>query len=108
MASASGPRAKTHTECVIANLIAEDSYLGTLQINDQAAKNIATLIEQDIARNIELYDLSLHGVIDGINDPDVMRQDCTEGQGYFFSKPKPAREVLKLLSKQRVIAKAVA
>jgi hypothetical protein len=56
-------------------VVAYDSYLGTLQINDQAAKNIATLIEQDIARNIELYDLSLHGVIDGINDPDVMRQE---------------------------------
>jgi diguanylate cyclase (GGDEF)-like protein len=36
------------------------------------------------------------------------QEGCTEGQGYFFSKPKPAREVLKLLSKQRVIAKAVA
>ena len=36
------------------------------------------------------------------------QEGCTEGQGYFFSKFKPAREVLKLLSKQRVIAKAVA
>jgi diguanylate cyclase (GGDEF)-like protein len=38
----------------------------------------------------------------------LKREGCTEAQGYFFSKPKPAREVLKLLSKQRVIAKAVA
>jgi diguanylate cyclase (GGDEF)-like protein len=38
----------------------------------------------------------------------LKQEGCTEGQGYFFSKPKPAREVLKLLSKQRVIAKAVA
>jgi diguanylate cyclase (GGDEF)-like protein len=38
----------------------------------------------------------------------LKREGCTEAQGYFFSKPKPAREVLKLLSRQRVIAKAVA
>ena len=33
---------------------------------------------------------------------------CTEGQGYFFSKPRPARDTLELLSKQLVVAKAVA
>jgi diguanylate cyclase (GGDEF)-like protein len=38
----------------------------------------------------------------------LKREGCTEAQGYFFSKPKPAGEVLKLLSKQGVIAKAVA
>ena len=38
----------------------------------------------------------------------LKREGCIEAQGYFFSKPKPAREVLKLLSKQRTIAKAVA
>jgi diguanylate cyclase (GGDEF)-like protein/PAS domain S-box-containing protein len=35
-------------------------------------------------------------------------EGCTEAQGYFFSKPKPAREVLKLLSQQLVTIKAVA
>lgn len=38
----------------------------------------------------------------------LKREGCTEAQGYFFSKPKPASEVLKLLSKQRVQAQAVA
>jgi diguanylate cyclase (GGDEF)-like protein len=38
----------------------------------------------------------------------LKREGCTEAQGYFFSKPKPAREVLKLLSRHGVIAKAVA
>jgi predicted signal transduction protein with EAL and GGDEF domain len=37
-----------------------------------------------------------------------LREGCTEAQGYFFSKPKPASDVLMLLSKQRVIAKAAA
>ena len=36
------------------------------------------------------------------------QEGCTEAQGYFFSEPKPARDVLKLLSKQLETAKAVA
>ena len=36
----------------------------------------------------------------------LTREGCTEAQGYFFSKPRPAHEVLQLLSKQR--SKAVA
>jgi diguanylate cyclase (GGDEF)-like protein len=38
----------------------------------------------------------------------LRRQGCTEAQGYFFSRPKPARDVLELLSKQGQPAKAVA
>jgi diguanylate cyclase (GGDEF)-like protein len=38
----------------------------------------------------------------------LKQQGCTEAQGYFFSKPKPAREILQLLSKHQAIAKAVA
>jgi EAL domain-containing protein (putative c-di-GMP-specific phosphodiesterase class I) len=40
---------------------------------------------------------------------DYLRNEgCTEAQGYFLSKPKPASEVLQLLSTQSGIAKAVA
>jgi diguanylate cyclase (GGDEF)-like protein len=38
----------------------------------------------------------------------LKREGCTEAQGYFFSKPKPAGDLPELLSRQRVIAKAVA
>jgi diguanylate cyclase (GGDEF)-like protein len=38
----------------------------------------------------------------------LKREGCTEAQGYFFSKPKPAGDLLELLSQQRVIAKVVA
>jgi diguanylate cyclase (GGDEF)-like protein len=38
----------------------------------------------------------------------LRREGCTEAQGYFFSKPKPAREVLDMISKQLVTAKAAA
>jgi len=38
----------------------------------------------------------------------LKREGCTEGQGYFFSKPQPAKEVYALLSKYAVERKAVA
>jgi EAL domain-containing protein (putative c-di-GMP-specific phosphodiesterase class I) len=38
----------------------------------------------------------------------LKREGCTEAQGYFFSKPKPAGEVLHMISKQLVTAKAAA
>src|ERR1700730_30211 len=38
----------------------------------------------------------------------LKREGCTEAQGYFFSKPRPAQDVFQLLSEQRLIAKAVA
>lgn len=36
------------------------------------ARNLVLVIERDIARNIELYDLSLQAVVDGVGDPEVM------------------------------------
>jgi diguanylate cyclase (GGDEF)-like protein len=38
----------------------------------------------------------------------LKREGCTEAQGYFFSKPKPAHEVLQFLSEQGLSARAVA
>jgi diguanylate cyclase (GGDEF)-like protein len=37
----------------------------------------------------------------------LKNEGCTEAQGYFFGRPKPAAEALKMLGK-RVVAKAVA
>jgi diguanylate cyclase (GGDEF)-like protein len=52
--------------------VARDFYGSTLALNVQSAKNIATLVENDIARNIELFNLSLQSVVEGIKDPEVM------------------------------------
>ena len=52
--------------------VAHDFYRSTLALNVQSAKNVATLVENDIARNIELFELSLQSVLDGIKDPEVM------------------------------------
>ncbi|HEX7912488.1 MAG TPA: sensor domain-containing diguanylate cyclase [Paraburkholderia sp.] len=39
---------------------------------EENARNLMLVIERDIARNIELYDLSLQAVVDGVADPQVM------------------------------------
>jgi len=38
----------------------------------------------------------------------LKREGCTEAQGYFFSKARPAAEVHTLLANRAVNAKAVA
>jgi diguanylate cyclase (GGDEF)-like protein len=38
----------------------------------------------------------------------MRREGCTEAQGYFFSKPRPAKDVYTMLAKQVGIAEAVA
>jgi diguanylate cyclase (GGDEF)-like protein len=56
--------------------------------------------------------LGMTTACEGVETPEELeylkREGCTEAQGYFFGKPKPAGDVLNLLSRQRVIAKAVA
>lgn len=34
--------------------------------------NVSLLVERDVSRNLEIYDLSLHAVIDGLNLPGVL------------------------------------
>jgi len=71
--------------------IGYDFYRGTLQINEQAATNIAALTERDIARNIELFDLSLQAVLDGLNDPDIMRLEPAVRQTALFDRSTTAQ-----------------
>jgi len=57
---------------IVFAVIAFDFYRSTLHSSSEVAAGIATLIEQDIARNIELYDLALQAVADAVKDPEVM------------------------------------
>ena len=38
----------------------------------------------------------------------LKREGCTEAQGYFFSKPKPASEISRMLARKALHAEAVA
>jgi len=52
--------------------IAVDSYHATVKSSFEIAESIATLLEQDIARNILLYDLSLQALADSVEDTELM------------------------------------
>jgi diguanylate cyclase (GGDEF)-like protein len=67
-----------------------DFYRATIQMNEQAAMNIASLTEQTIARDIELYDLSLQSVLDGVNDPDILYQEPGLRQKILFDRSATA------------------
>ncbi|WP_158810547.1 sensor domain-containing diguanylate cyclase [Beijerinckia sp. L45] len=52
--------------------ISYDAYRGQWIAASLVANNITILLERDIARNIELYDLSLKAVVKGLDDPKIM------------------------------------
>lgn len=59
-------------QLAVFSVIAFDFYRSTLNNSFEIAEDIAALVEQDIARNIGLYDLSLQAVAQAVKDPEVM------------------------------------
>jgi len=53
---------------------------------EENARNLMLVIERDIARNIELYGLSLQAVVDGVNDPQVMALPPNLPSGLLFDR----------------------
>ena len=58
---------------------------------DQAAGNIAAAVEQDVARNIELFDLSLQAVIDGLQLPGIGELSAEMRHRVLFDRSASAR-----------------
>ncbi len=83
-----GDRLRTRGSASFFTAIGYDFYRATIQMNEQAAMNIASLASQTIQRDIELYDLSLQSVLEGVNDPDILsirsqpcgRKSCLTGR----------------------------
>jgi len=67
-----------------------DFYRTALTANEQVATNVAALTAQDIARNIELYDLSLQSVVEGVTDPDILYQEPELRQKILFDRSATA------------------
>jgi diguanylate cyclase (GGDEF)-like protein len=55
-----------------------------------SSRNTLLVIERDIARNIELYDLSLQAVVDGVQRPDVMAAAAPLRQDVLFDRSASA------------------
>jgi len=61
------------------------------------SENVALILERDIARNVEIYDLSMQAVIDGAKSPDVMILPPAIRQLVLFDRSGNARDLGALL-----------
>ena len=52
-------------------LVLRDARADAARQSEEAARNISAVIEQDLARNFELFDLSLQAVSDGLQLPGI-------------------------------------
>jgi len=83
--------------CAIFAALLWDDYQEARFNAFQQAGNIAALLEQDIDRNIELYDLSLQAAIDGVTDPEVMNLPPAIRQAVLFDRSATAQGMGSLL-----------
>ena len=63
----------------------------------RAARNLVAAVSQDIGRNIELYDLSLQAVIDGLKLPEINRVGPETRQALLFDRAATAKYLGSIL-----------
>lgn len=61
------------------------------------ADNLALILQRDIERNLEIYELSMEAVIDGVKDPDVLRLPPKIQQLVLFDRSSNANDMGSLL-----------
>ncbi|WP_042876001.1 sensor domain-containing diguanylate cyclase [Cupriavidus necator] len=62
-----------------------------------AADNLSLILQRDIERNIEVYELSIQAVIDGVNDPGTLRLPSQIRQRVLFDRSTNAQDMGSLL-----------
>jgi diguanylate cyclase (GGDEF)-like protein len=60
-------------------------------------RDIAVIAQRDIERNLELYELSLQGVVDGLQEPDVMALPPHLRQEILFDRAASAKYLGSML-----------
>lgn len=63
----------------------------------EGAANLSLILERDIARNLEIYELSMHSVIDGVKDPEILRLPPAIRQLVLFDRSTTATDMGSLL-----------
>ncbi|MBN3792198.1 sensor domain-containing diguanylate cyclase [Burkholderia sp. Ac-20353] len=69
-------------------------YEGRIDARERARttlQNLALMAAWDIERNIEIYSLSLQAVVDGVNQPEVMRLPMSLRRQVLFDRSTTAR-----------------
>jgi len=61
------------------------------------ADNLSLILQRDIERNIEVYELSINAVIDGVNDAVVLRLPSQIRQRVLFDRSTNAKDMGALL-----------
>jgi diguanylate cyclase (GGDEF)-like protein len=64
----------------------------------ETSANVASVLSSDIARNVELYDLSLQSVIDGVGDKELMGLERSIRQQILFDRATTAKYVSDILA----------
>ncbi len=73
------------------------SYRATQDLALQTSRSIGMLVEQDLTRNIELLDLSMQAVIEGVADPKVMALEPSLRQQTLFDRSAAAAGIGSIL-----------
>ncbi|KQQ45027.1 dethiobiotin synthetase [Methylobacterium sp. Leaf125] len=60
---------------------------------EQTSRNLLQVIERDIARNVEMFDLSLRAVVDNLREPGIEALSPTMRQLVLFDRAGTARDM---------------
>lgn len=63
----------------------------------ESAENLALVVDRDASRTADLFDLSLQAVVDGVQDPDVMRLPPQYRQQILFDRSITAGQHMGVL-----------
>src|SRR3569833_1174724 len=72
-------------------LVAIGYYKVITEDAEKAAGNIASLLESSLARDFELYDLSIRAVVEGMQDREVMQEPPRVRQITLFDRSSSAK-----------------
>lgn len=74
-----------------------ESRQDALRFSSETQQNVALVVERDVQRNFELYNLSLDGLIDGLRQPDVMALSPGLRQQVLFDRAATAQYLGSML-----------
>lgn len=81
----------------VCGLMLWDLRSDTWRTAEQTGRNLIQMLDQDISRTVELYDLSLQAVVDGLNRPEVSQVSPDVRQLILFDHSANARDLGPIL-----------
>lgn len=85
----------------IAAMVLYEMRMDALGRARDGAENLALILQRDIERNLEVYELSIDAVVDGVSDPATLRLPAGIRQRVLFDRSTHARDMGTLLVADR-------